>query len=217
VSKTRRDQEVDESYQVDAVVALFAILLVIMIVLAAATQSQKGETNLVYAPEEKETEPFLLESIQTPYRFRDIWLLDATALYRFDLEAIAARLLTQTGDALNPLSEDGLSVVAQFDINAAPSSYQLTISRKGVLTQGSLIDRIVDHNDADALRLWASEGSQLLVFISRDAWPLLPLLTQELRDANTPFRVVPLVSKDANIEISRSRFNFEQDKIMRNY
>ena len=217
MSRTRRQQAVDESYQVDAVVALVAILLVIMIVLAAATMFQDGETYLVYAPEEEETEPFLLESIQTPYRFREIWFLDETALYRFDQKAIAARLLTQAGDALNPLLEDGLSIAAQFDVNSPPSSYQLTISRTGILTQGALIDQIVDHSDTDALQLWESKGSQLLVFVARDAWPLLPLLTQELRASERPFRVVPLVSNDANIEISRSRFNFEQNKIMRNY
>lgn len=82
--------EANDAYQVDAVVALFAILLVILLTTAASlTKTPSPDSATTYKPHDRKTENFVLKTVATAYPYRSIWVIKDQYFRQIDFVALA--------------------------------------------------------------------------------------------------------------------------------
>lgn len=172
----------DDSYQVDAIVALFAILIVLLLTLVAATASDDSDAVTNYRPNDADTAPTILRALQVPYRLREFWILDADGLMRRIDNVALARAVREGGSGFSFQSiKNGLD--ADIDLMASEfGSYRVRIDVLDHEAAGWLIDRTFDPADAEALSAWAAEPSSAVLFVHFDARRSLGLISVALED-----------------------------------
>lgn len=165
----RRDREGgrDEMYQLDAVVSLFAMVLLILITTAlAAGIGVVDYRNRTTAPE---APMFRLTSIDAPFPRLETWMLQKGQLLRLDYDAAARLLLEDRGlsrGATDPIS--GLDLL--FD--ASPGTVGAydrieVILPSGPLEAGGVIKEALPVEDEEALATWAGDANPARLI----AWP----------------------------------------------
>ena len=184
----------DDSYQVDAIMALFAILVVLLFTLVAATASDDSDAITNYRPIDAETAPTILRALQVPYRLREFWILDDDGLmHRIDSVALA-RAVREGGTGFNfQSSENGIDV----EMDLMPSelgSYRMRVDVFDPEMGQWLIDRTIDPEDAEALTAWASDPSSAVLFVDFDSRLRLGPISTALEDGRRKGLVVQLRS-----------------------
>ncbi|WP_133511117.1 hypothetical protein [Candidatus Thiosymbion oneisti] len=87
-----------DAYQVDVVVALFAILLILLLISVARIKSEPiRDSRSEYRPSDDPTTGFQLRSMAPTYPYRSIWVAKDGLLTRIDLRAIAERYASSDG------------------------------------------------------------------------------------------------------------------------
>lgn len=184
----------DDSYQVDAIVALFAILIVLLLTLVTATSSDKSDAVTNYRPTDAETAPTTLRALQIPYRLREFWILDADGLMRRIDSVALARAVREDGKGFDFQSaENGLD--ADIDLMASElGSYRVRIDVFDPEAAEWLINRTVDTADSEALSEWAAERSSAVLFVDFDARRSLGPISAALEDGRRKGFLVQLRS-----------------------
>ena len=191
---TSRRASGDDSYQVDAIVALFAILIVLLLTLVAATASDDSDADTNYRPIDAETAPTTLRALQVPYRLREFWILDADGLLRRIDSVALARAVREGGSGFSFQSaKNGLDV--DIDLLASElGSFRVRIDVFDPEAAAWLIDRTVNPADEEALVAWASEPSAAVLFVDFDARPILGPISVALEDGRRKGFLVQLRS-----------------------
>ena len=206
----------DETYQLDVVVSLFAIMLVILIALAAAASVADSTIRVQYETAEPGEDRFMLASIQTPYSFAGLWAADGDGLYEIDRGAVIDALSSQSPDAPPGMSGPGADAwIDSFPDD--PLGWRLRLNLYDRPAAGWLRAREIGWDDTAALDAWAAEEGGIVLFVWKSGHGRLPLLSKLLRRSMRPHRLVPLTDDAATLNIDYNRANFAYDKVLRPY
>jgi hypothetical protein len=154
-------------YQLDAVVSLFAMVLLILITTAVAAGigvvDYRNRTAAPQAP------MFRLASIDAPFPRLETWMLHEGLLLRLDYDAAAHLLLEDDGlsrGATDPVSGVDLLFEASLGTIGAYDRIEVILP-SGPLEVGGVIKEALAVEDMEALSAWAgqSEPARLI------AWP----------------------------------------------
>ena len=205
----------DDSYQVDAIMALYAILIVLLFTLVAATASDDSDAITNYRPTDAETAPTTLRALQVPYRLREFWILDDDGLmHRIDSVALA-RAVREDGTGFNfQSSENGIDV----EMDLMPSelgSYRMRVDVFDPEVGEWLIDRTIDPKDAKALTAWASDPSSAVLFVDFDSRRRLGPISTALEDGRRKGLIVQLRSGNRYAVRERSSARMSAQDVFR--
>jgi hypothetical protein len=154
-------------YQLDAVVSLFAMVLLILITTAVAAGI--GVVDIRNRTAAPEAPAFRMASIDAPFPRLETWMLHEGKLLRLDYD-LAARLLLE-GEGLSRGATDPVSGVdLLFEASpGAVGSYDRieVILPAGPLEAGGVIGDALDVQDAQALSAWAERADPARLI----AWP----------------------------------------------
>ena len=205
----------DDSYQVDAIMALYAILIVLLFTLVAATASDDSDATTNYRPTDAETAPTTLRALQVPYRLREFWILDDDGLmHRIDSVALA-RAVREDGTGFNfQSSENGIDV----EMDLMPSelgSYRMRVDVFDPEVGEWLIDRTIDPEDAKALTAWASDPSSAVLFVDFDSRRRLGPISTALEDGRRKGFIVQLRSGNRYAVRERSSAHMSAQDVFR--
>lgn len=188
--RNRQGAEADDSYQLDAVVSLFAMMLVILVTTAAATAI--GTTRFDYTSSDPDTAPIQPASLAAPFPRLETWLLRAEGLIRIDYDAATALLAAAPpGDLLG--ATDGATGI---DLSLAPSpdigaftEFKLNLPEGPITQTSALIAQVIAPDDIEAITAWATRDTpvRMSVFVSGRAH--LPALVAAAEQAGRPVTV----------------------------
>mgnify|MGYP003700850339 CR=1 FL=1 len=192
----------DDSYQVDAVISLFAIMLVILLTLTAAAARSDNDTPSDYRRAERAETPFILRSIQAPFLTRTYWRADAAGLARIDLAAVVDRL-EPAGEPSASLAAPGLDIT--FDRNAVePGGFRLSLLFHDPGAAAWAFAEPIDWDERERLAAWARDRRSAFLFVAPSAAVRLPALDAATRRGAKPFGLALLPSETAPIVLNRS-------------
>ena len=165
--RARRAGTQDEMYQLDAVVSLFAMVLLILITTAVAAGI--GVVDIRNRTAAPEAPAFRMASIDAPFPRLETWMLHEGKLLRLDYD-LAARLLLE-GEGLSRGATDPVSGVDLL-FEASPGAVGAydrieVILPAGPLEAGGVIGDALDVQDAQALSAWAERADPARLI----AWP----------------------------------------------
>ncbi len=215
-TEERRAREEDAMYQLDVVVSLFAIMLVILVALASAASVAETRYTVEYETAEPEAPPFVLSSIQTPYRFFEIWAADGEGLFRIDRAAVVRELAKEPAGRAPGISGPGADAWME-SFPDSPLEWRFRLNLHDRPETGWLQARHIAWDDEAALDDWATEEAGAVIFVWESARGRLPALSARLRTAMRPHRIVPFTSDTATLTITYARSNFAYDKVLRPY
>jgi hypothetical protein len=189
-----------DAYQVDVVVALFAILLILLLTGVARIKSEPArDSRIEYRPSDVPTAPFQLRSLAPTYPYQAIWVAKEGELIRLDLRAVAERYLAgSAAEHWEWLPPVDLSVAPAGD---EPGSYRLNVAFSGdgfppelAATRVALTDP-----DAAAAAVTAAAAGALIYAWDEDLAGLQPLLAR-LRAEGFCHRLIPVERERVLIE-----------------
>lgn len=214
--RNRIDSDTDDSYQVDAVVSLFAVLLVMLIVLAAAIAATEGTSRLDYQILDPDGDEMALRSIEVPYKNVSIWVLGGTKIARIDLAAIAkARAATGgQGPSIQRMGDLRVDFTSRAE---TLGTWRLALYGFGPSSQSEALTDWIDISDQDALSLWAAGEGRVLVYVTVAGRLALPTINASLRVGRRPFRLSLLSEIDSPIIYARRSEGFAYEKTFRAY
>jgi hypothetical protein len=172
-----------DAYQVDVVVALFAILLVLLLTGLARVQSEPvRESRSEYRPKDVRSQAFQLRSMAPTYPYRTVWIAKDDMLTRIDLRAVAARYLAsgalQYEEWLPPVD----LMVKPIDTVLDAFRMHLAFSGAGIPTE--LVTVQLPLNDAGAAAdAVAVLGPGALIFVWEGQLSRLQPVLAQLREA----------------------------------
>lgn len=165
--RARRAGTQDEMYQLDAVVSLFAMVLLILITTAVAAGI--GVVDIRNRTAAPEAPAFRMASIDAPFPRLETWMLHEGQLLRLDYD-VAARLLLEgeglSRGATDPVSGVDLLFEASPGVVGAYDRIEVILPA-GPLEAGGVIDEALEVQDAEALSAWADRPDPARVI----AWP----------------------------------------------
>lgn len=208
--------EGDDTYQLDVVVSLFAIMLVILVALAAASSAADSRVLITYRTADSGDDRFVPASIQTPYAFNEVWAADADGLFEIDRGAVVSAMRDQAPGAPAGITGEG----ADADLLTFPDDplgWRLRLNLHDRPAAGWLRARDIGWDDTAALQEWAAEDGGVVVFVWLSGHERLPLLSQLLRTTMRPHRLYPFSDDVATLVIEYNRANFAYDKVLRAY
>ena len=154
-------------YQLDAIVSLFAMVLLILITTAmAAAIGIVDYRNRTAAPE---APVFRLASIDAPFPRLETWMLQEGQLLRLDYDAAARLLLEDRGlsrGATDPVSGVDLLFEASPGTVGAYDRIEVILP-SGPLEPGGVIKEALAVEDDEALARWAGQTNPARLI----AWP----------------------------------------------
>jgi len=216
MTRSERLADTDETYQLDVVVSLFAIMLVVLIALAAAASVADSTIRVQYETAEPGGDRFMLASIQTPYSFAGLWAADGDGVFEIDRAAVIDGLAGQSPGAPPGMSGPGADAwIDSFPDD--PLGWRLRINVHDRPAAGWIRAREIAWDDTEALTAWAGEEGAIVLFVWKSGHPHLPLLSRLLRGSMRPHRLVPLTDDTATLNIDYTRANFAYDKVLRPY
>jgi len=158
----------DDSYQIDAVVSLFAVLLVMLLTLTAATAASTNDVKTNYRPTDSAAPELTLKSLQVPYRLRQLWLLEEDGRLRHvDLAAISRRLEYDPAGGRQEFTIDGVDILFET-VSGEPGSYRVGVKIWDPKLAAWAIKQDIDLLDANALTQWAGENAASVVVLTTD-------------------------------------------------
>lgn len=210
-----RVTEADESYQVDAIVSLFAIMLVLLLAMVTATSSSTNDERTAYLPQDPVGEIMSLRSLQVPYRLRELWILqDNGLMMHINTTAIAEQF---EGVAPGPGPERTLDGVDfSFEPHQTqPGSYRMKIAIWDTDLAGWATLGIVDTRDPEALTAWAGSSQSTLVFVTNQAKALIAPVAQALQTGKRRGRLFVPRSDTRYVTLVRAADRFSLEGIYR--
>lgn len=212
-----RPRDTDETYQVDVVVSLFAILLVLLVVLASATAVLEGNGRLQYRTAEEEGDQFSLASIQSPISVRQSWVADGDWLFRVDLTAVALALAAEPVSGRTEIEDSIVQIGSPQVESDAPGSWRLDLSFLPGPPEGKFIAEAIRIESDDDYAAWAARSEPVFLYVGPAARNALPMIELGLRLSHRAFSIRHTFEDRAPIRLSRIRGNFEHEKILRMY
>lgn len=210
------DAQSDDSYQVDAIVSLFAVLLVILVVLAAAVARTDGKSKLDYRSLDPTGDEITLRSLEIPPRPLDLWVLDSNELMQIDLNKIAT--LRAKSSRPGPSIQSMGDIRVDFSLRSqALGAWRVALYGVASSVQSDAISTRFDPNDPAALTAWADQEGRALIYVTTAGRPVLPAFDAALRRKNRPVRLSLLLEPDSPIIYSRTPGNFAYEKTFRAY
>ncbi|MGP6086005.1 hypothetical protein [Antarctobacter jejuensis] len=190
-SPPRSETDADDSYQLDAVVSLFAMMLVILVTTAAATAI--GTTRFDYTSSDPETAPIQPASLAAPFPRLETWLLRAEGLIRIDYDAATALLAAApVSDALgatDPATGIDLFLTPSPDIGAF-TEFRLNLPEVPITENGGLIAQVIAPDDGAAITAWAQQETPARIAAFVSGRPYLPALVAAAEEAGRPVTVI---------------------------
>jgi len=219
MSAPRRDPDTQggDSYQVDVVVSLFAIMLVVLITLTAATAVSENEVTTEYRVQDPPTARIALRSIQVPYRLRELWVLGADGfLGRLDRAASLAAFdrMPAPGTAARTTIGQATDLDLATD-GAELGSFQMAWRFADPRDAAPIIAERVDWRDDAALAAWAARPGGVVIFARRDAHDALPRVDQALRAGGRGHDILVLRRALSKMVYQRYRSNFSGETVLR--
>ena len=217
-SGSRRRDEADDSYQLDAVVSLFAMILVILVTTAAATAV--GTTEFRYRSVEAPTAPVQPESLAAPFPRLETWILRHGALMRLDYDA-AARLLA-AADARDPMGATDPETGIDLTLSPGPLEagafeiFEVVLPADPVAEARGVIAEIVDTADPDRVADWARAVQPARINVFASGVGDLPALAAAAEQAGRPVTVVFLTGNRKFSE-RRTSASFGFRGVLRSY
>ncbi|MEM8827274.1 MAG: hypothetical protein AAGD40_10205 [Pseudomonadota bacterium] len=198
----------------DVVVCLFAIMLVVLIALTAATAVSESVSDLEYQTAEPEADAFMLRSIQAPYRNRDLWIVGADDMIRIDKTAISRRAAD-----LPPrpnLAVRGPGAVVDIE-RLGGTSWKMSITLTDRAEADWLIAERIELTDQTALEAWAAEQTPVVVALLKDGHGQAAPLSDLMRGTLKPHEIFVYTMDNPQIIASYHRGNFAHERILRVY
>ncbi len=189
--RTRPRSDADDSYQLDAVVSLFAMMLVILVTTAAATAI--GTTRFDYTSSDPDTAPIQPASLAAPFPRLETWLLRAEGLIRIDYDAATA-LLAASGSgesmgATDPATGIDLFLTPSPDIGAF-TEFRLNLPEEPITEEGGLIAQVIAAENTEAITAWAARDTPARIAVFVSGRPHLPALVAAAEEAGRPVTVL---------------------------
>ncbi|SMX29480.1 hypothetical protein TRP8649_03616 [Pelagimonas phthalicica] len=213
--RRRQTGGADESYQLDAVVALFAMILVILVVMAAS--SSIGPTFFSYKSKEPKTDPIAVSSLAAPFPRLDTWLLRDGVLLQLDYDA-AARLLstTQTAHlaATDPVSGADITLIPDRESLGGFEAFEILLPDTDRIETGGVFSQKLDAQTE--LQTWAEETAPARVIIFGAAASFLPELMDVAEKLGRPL-TVNFVTGNNKMTERRTRQSFSFQGVLRAY
>lgn len=215
----RRDHDTpDDSYQLDAVVSLFAMILVILVTTAAATTT--GTTLFQYRTQEAETAPIQPASLGAPFPRLESWIVRRGQVLRVDYDAVA-RLLADAPQrvplgATDPVTGIDLAFGPDPEAVGGFTFFDMILPNGPVVKTGGVIAQVIDPDDPAAQQAWAAgkRPARLLVFASGVAH--LPVLISAAETAGRPV-TVRFLEGNAKFSERKTRDSFAFRGVLRSY
>lgn len=181
----------DDSYQLDAIVALFAMVLVILVTTAAA--SGIGTTLFTYRSVDAPQAAIQPASLAAPFPRLETWILRRGELLRLDYDAAAA-LLAEAGPrvpigATDPVSGIDLSFLPSEAEIGAFDRFEVLLPADPLPAAGGVIAQIVPPTDAAALGIWATGDRPARVAVFASGVVHLPAVTAAAEAEGRPVSV----------------------------
>lgn len=206
----------DDTYQLDVVVSLFAILLVILVALAAARSAAESRVLVTWEAAAEGEPRFMPRSIQTPYGFHEVWGADAAGLFEIDRRAAVRAMADQSPDAPAGHSGPGADIFLDT-FPDDPLGWRLRVNLHDRAAAGWIKARSIAWDDEAALAAWSAEERPVVVVVWASGHAHLPLLSRLLRRDMRPHRIEPFTDDVALVSIDYARANFAHAKVLRPY
>ena len=216
--RRRQERFKDEgAWQVDLVVAFFAVLLILLIVSIPRIASDVSDpVRLTYKSLDRSEPPFQLSSFAPVYPYLDRWVAKDGQLALLDLEAVARRYAEQGRPAME-------KTIAGVDVDVVPDrnaidgyDLKLGLFEKGI--PGWLSQRRIGLDQTDeAARLVAASPRGVFIYVWADQRAAVARIVDELRRRGKPLRLELLEPKIDRVRIDRSAAGFTLEDVLRPY
>lgn len=209
--------EADDSYQLDAVVSLFAILLVILVTTAAATAI--GSTRFDYSSDDPETAAVQPASLAAPFPRLETWLLRDEGLIRIDYDAATALLSAETAaetlSATDRVSGTDVFLTLAEDIGAF-EAFKLNLPIDPITAPGGIIAGVISPDDDAALAEWARRRTPVRIAVFVSGRPHLAGLVAAAERAGRP-ATVHFLEGNTLYQERKTRESFGFRGVLRSY
>lgn len=207
--------DVDESYQVDAIVSLFAVLLVLLLTLAAASSQSAEPVQTRYKPNDQTGEVLSLRSLQVPFKFREFWSLgEEEILIRYDMEAIIDRLQGEIGTSRTETTIDGVDINFEwFETELGGYRIELNIFDLNA-GQWAVLDS-VNARDNEALAEWAAADLPAVIYVTDDAIEIAAEVDASMRKGNRRGQVLIPRRSALMAQIERRAGSYSMERVYR--
>ena len=217
--RPREDLQADGFYQLDAVVSLFAVLLLVLLFAAAVPGS--GETRLDYATRDPEGPAFRLSSLASPYPRLETWVLGAETLVGLDYDAAARLLATASGGLDRGVSDPASGIDVSIDVAPGePGSYdRLSFVIPASVRAGGIAAAVHDPRVDAERRDWAADVQAPVRLVVRPGGRRhLPALAEAAASSGIAWQtsLVP-GGPSAPIASHRRAGSFSRRRVMRVY
>lgn len=214
----RHRDEPDDSYQLDAVVSLFAMILVILVTTAAATIT--GTTRFQYKTQEPDTAAIQPASLAAPFPRLENWILRRGELLRIDYDA-AARQLAAAPQRLPLGATDPQSgIIMAFDPDPTATGafelFEMVLPADPITGTGGVIAQRINPTDLDAVQDWAGRDAPARVLAFASGVAHLPGLTLAAETAGRPL-TVQFLDGNAKFSERKTRESFAFRGVLRSY
>lgn len=200
-----------DAYQVDVVVALFAVLLILLLTAAVPLRTEPSQdSRQQYRPQDSPGAPMLLRALAPTYPYRSIWIVRNGQLTELDLVSVARVYL----EGLPDLTPAVLTVTP--DPGGTLDGFVLRLQLADTDLPAALTARRLRVDDPAAAGVLAGVGAGLLLYV----WPgelarLQPLLAQ-LREREVCHQLA-LEVPDETVKLARIHQRFAGEQVLRCY
>ncbi|WP_323768906.1 hypothetical protein [Antarctobacter sp.] len=216
--RRKRSDEPDDSYQLDAVVSLFAMILVILVTTAAATVS--GTTRFQYRTQDAETAPIQLASLAAPFPRLENWILRRGELLRIDYDAAARQLAAAPPRLPLGATDPQSGIIMAFNPDPTATGafelFEMVLPADPIVGTGGVIAERIDPEDPEALQDWAVRDAPARVLAFASGVVHLPGLTVAAEAAGRPL-TVRFLDGNAKFSERKTRDSFAFRGVLRSY
>ena len=211
----------DGAYQVDMVVAFFAVLLVLFVVYSAHAYSRVAERSLTkYRTADRHLVPFRLRSFAPLYPYRDFWIIKDDAIFKLDTVAVA-RMYMETKGIERIWHVDGVRIETKVQENS-PAEYEIWIQIQNnvptKIMKMSLKMERGEKNMRDLMRyfkrIYMKQHHPFFFFIWRNMGHKVQPFLKRLTDTGIPYGVSFV---DYEFAITRKSKNYGEKNALRPY
>lgn len=204
-----------DAYQVDVVVALFAILLVLLLTSTARLQSEPVRDTLMdYRPDDPSAALFQLRSMAPTYPYRSLWVAKDDRLTRIDLRAIAERY-----EAAADLEYE--EWLPPADLRVAPGdtgldAFRLDIAFSGTGIPEPLVAQHLALDDPATAAAIGALGPGALIYVWEGQLQALQPVLSQLRIAGTCHKL-NIEPRRQTVALVRDYASFLEHRVLRCY
>ena len=208
----------EEMYQVDLILAMFAILLILLVASEAALNQAPEEKSLfTYRPKDVQTKYFILKSLQSPYTYRKLWIMKSNKINELNLKEIAELYLaSKTIDYSDTIKDERGMADVEFKARDGLTSYYFKLRYVTEELPAKLIKRTIYLKNPDK-GFTGEIFKDSLIYVWYDQRKLLPWLRKKLTPKSVPHSIYLLGKDQKYISINRNPSIFSLEKVLRAY